>query len=452
MKFLRSASGRGPGMRRIHERWGILTTVHSSKQSAALKPPSTHSAGSNATLNPLRILIAGGGIGGLTAALCLARRGHHIDLFEQAAEFSAVGAGIQLSPNCTRVLHDLGLEQALRRSAFIPQATQFRNWRSGEVIAETALGDSVVARFGMPYYHMHRGDLMQVLVSAATKASNVLLHQSSPVTEISQDDHQVKISAGGVSREGDLLVGADGIHSKVRAELWGRTEPDFTGNVAWRALVPVERLPAGVVLPMTTAWWGPHKHFVHYYVRGGALVNCVCVVEKQGWEVESWTERGDFAELKSDFAGWHPEVQKLIDHVERDSLFKWALYDRAPMPKWGQGRVTLLGDACHPTLPFMAQGAAMAIEDAAVLAGCLEAPAEVEESLLRYEDLRRARTAGIQNGSRRNARLFHLSGVKAWLRNRGVRVAGARRMDGIYSYNALEVANKASAGSAAECN
>jgi salicylate hydroxylase len=161
-------------------------------------------------------------------------------------------------------------------------------------------------------------------------------------------------------------------------------------------------------------------------------------VEKAGWDVESWTEPGDYAELKSDFAGWHSDIHQLIDNADRDSLFKWALYDRPPMRHWGQGRVTLLGDACHPTLPFMAQGAAMAIEDAAVIAGCLASNDDTAASLQHYEALRRGRTASIQNGSRRNATVFHLSGIKAWLRNRAARSAGNHTMDKLYRYNALE--------------
>jgi salicylate hydroxylase len=176
-------------------------------------------------------------------------------------------------------------------------------------------------------------------------------------------------------------------------------------------------------------------------VRGGSLVNCVCVVEKNGWEVESWTTPGDYDELKADFAGWHRDIHQLIDNADKDSLYKWALFDRPPMSQWGRDRVTLLGDACHPTLPFMAQGAAMAIEDSAVLAGCLEQGDPVAASLQRYEDLRRSRTAGVQNGSRRNAKMFHLSGIKAWLRNRAVRAGGNRAMEALYSYNPLEVTN-----------
>lgn len=389
------------------------------------------------------VLIAGGGIGGLTAALCLAKQGFKVGLFERASDFVEAGAGIQLSPNCARVLHYLGLEQALRRQAFLPQATQFRHWSSGSVIGETSLGDAAVEQYGAPYYHMHRGDLLRVLVDAATAEPNITLQLGAKVTGVESSSVGVQLSVNGQSVAGDVLVGADGIHSQIRRSLWGDEQPNFTGNVAWRALVPVERLPKNLIRPMSTAWWGPGKHFVHYYVRGGSLVNCVCVVEKEGWEVESWTAPGDPAELQNDFSGWHGDITQLLAHADQGSLYKWALFDREPMLQWGQGRVTLLGDACHPTLPFMAQGAAMAIEDAAVLAGCLSqgySGDTIESKLQAYEALRRPRTAGIQTGSRRNAKVFHLSGVKAWLRNRAVRAAGSRAMDKLYSYNVLEVA------------
>ncbi len=393
-----------------------------------------------------RILIAGGGIGGLTAALCLAEAGFEVALFEQAAEFGEIGAGIQLSPNCSRVLHHLGLEAALKACAFLPEGTEFRAWKSGKVIGSSVLGQAVREHYGFPYYHIHRGDLVRVLVAAAERSSAIELNTASEVTGF-EPDGRVRVAVGGASgtasgavHEGDALIGADGIHSAVRAQLFGDDAPRFTGNVAWRALVPSERLPVGLVRPMATAWWGPRKHFVHYYLRSGTLVNCVCVVEKTGWEVESWTERGDFDELKSDFAGWHEDIQALIDNMDRNSLYKWALHDRAPMPRWGGGAVTLLGDACHPTLPFMAQGAAIAIEDAAVLARSLAADDSVPAGLQRYEDLRRQRTAGIQNGSRRNAKLFHFTGVKAWLRDRAAKRAAGRTTDGLFRYDALNAA------------
>jgi len=388
----------------------------------------------------LKVLIVGGGVGGLTAALCLARLGSKVSIFEQSPVLGEVGAGLQLSPNSTRVLHDLGLERALLRSAFLPKGTQFKQWDNGKVIGESMLGASAVARYGYPYYHMHRQDFLNVLVHAVEENSNISLHTGLQVLGFTQNDQGANLITADATYQGDLLIGADGIHSVIRAGLWGEAKPRFTGNIAWRALVPAKRLPADLILPMSTAWWGPEKHFVHYYVRSGELVNCVCVVEKKGWEVESWSERGDYTEFKSDFTGWHSDIQQLIDHADRGSLFKWALYDREPMAKWGKGRVTLLGDACHPTLPFMAQGAAMAIEDAAVLAGCLSGGSEISVALARYEDLRRDRTASIQRGSRRNATVFHLSGVKAWLRNQVLKTAQNRTMDGLFNYNALGVA------------
>ena len=387
-----------------------------------------------------RVLIAGGGIGGLTAALCLAEAGFEVALFEQSAEFAEIGAGIQLSPNCMRVLYHLGLEPALASHAFLPERMEFRTWKSGKVIGSSVLGQAMRDRYGFPYCNIHRGDLLRVLVEAAVeRAPAIELNTGSAVTGFEQED-RVCVAVGGATYEGDALIGADGIHSVVRAQIFGVDAPRFTGNVAWRALVPTERLPRGLVRPTATAWWGPHRHFVHYYLRSGALVNCVCVVEKAGWEVESWTEPGEIEELKSDFAGWHEDVQTLIDNMDRNSLYKWALHDRAPMARWGEGAVTLLGDACHPTLPFMAQGAAMAIEDAAVLAGCLAATDCVPAGLRRYEDLRRQRTAAVQNGSRRNAKLFHLTGVKAWLRNWATTRVAGRTTHRLFRYDALQAA------------
>lgn len=387
----------------------------------------------------MKVLIAGGGIGGLSAALCLARCGHEVDVFEQAREFAEVGAGIQLSPNCTRVLHHLGLDAALQIRAFRPEATEFRHHRSGRVIATHPLGEEVITRYGFPYYHIHRGDLLNLLVEAAQREQRVALHRAARVSGFAEAGDGVEVEAAGSVWHGDVLIGADGIHSLVRAALWGESPARFTGHVAWRALVPARRLPEDRLRPVGTVWWGPGRHLVHYFVRGGELVNCVCVVEKSGWEVESWTEPGEHAELAADFAGWHDDVLMLIDNADRHSLFKWALHDRLPMPAWGRGRVTLLGDACHPTLPFMAQGAAMAIEDAAVLAHCLAGVnrAAVEPALARYEGLRRERTAYVQGGSRRNARVFHLSGVAARLRDLSAAAAGGHAMDRLFRYDAL---------------
>jgi salicylate hydroxylase len=388
---------------------------------------------------PRTAVIAGGGIGGLSAALSLSKAGIEVEVYEQAADFGEVGAGIQLSPNCTRVLFHVGLEDALRRIAFTPEGVEMRDWRSGRVLSTSPLGETALKAYGYPYFHVHRADLLNVLVAAAENDQKISLHTNAPAEDVGQDVAGAWLDNGRQRHRADLVVGADGIKSVVRAALFGADGPVFTGNIAWRALVPVERLPPDLVRPMATAWWGPGKHFVHYFVRGGELVNCVCVVEKQGWDIESWTERGEFDELKEDFSGWHEDLQLLIDHVDRESLFKWALYDRPPMSKWSDGRITLLGDACHPTLPFMAQGAAMAIEDGAVLAHCVsDVEGDVCAQLQQYEDLRRKRTASVQLGSRRNARIFHMSGIKAWARNRALKHAAGARMNSLYRYNALE--------------
>ena len=385
------------------------------------------------------ILIAGGGIGGLTAALALARRGFDVQLFEKAEAFGEVGAGIQLSANATRVLFALGLGDALESIAFLPQTVQMRHWRSGRVLSKNTLGATATARFGFPYFHVHRADLLKLLVEAVQREPRVRLQTASSVLQFEDTGKTVHALVDTRWHEGAALIGADGIHSTVRNALFGAQAPRFTGNVAWRALVPAERLPAGLVQPAATVWWGPGKHFVHYYVRAGALVNCVCVVEQTGWERESWTEPGDHGELQAAFGGWHPALAQVIQAMDPTTCFRWALHDRPPMAEWSRGRVTLLGDACHPTLPFMAQGACMAIEDAAVLARSLEAAADPGTALMRYAKLRQPRTARIQGGSRRNATVFHLSGVKAWLRNRAAARLPASALDWVYGYDALGV-------------
>jgi salicylate hydroxylase len=383
------------------------------------------------------VLVAGGGIGGLTAALCLAKRDLAVTILEQAGTIGEVGAGIQLSPNATRVLFDLGLEPALAAVAFRPEATEMRHWRTGRCIATTPLGEVATRQFGYPYFHVHRGDLIAALESAVRSNPRIRLSTSTRVERIRDAGDRVVVESAAGSASADLLIGADGIRSVVRTQLFGPEQPVFTGNIAWRLLIPAEVLPQGMVRPVATAWWGPGAHVVHYFVRRGELVNCVFVREQRGWEVESWTEPGDPEELQAAFSGWHEQIRTLARHARRETLFKWALFDRTPMPAWGRGRITLLGDACHATLPFMAQGAAMAIEDAAVLSACLDADTDVARALHRYEGLRKARTAGIQLGSRRNAEVFHMRGLKAWLRDRAAGRAAANRLQAVYGYDAL---------------
>ena len=380
------------------------------------------------------VRINGTSIGGLTASLCLARKGFDVQVFEQAANIEEVGAGLQLSPNCSRVLHFLGLEPALREKAFLPEAAEIRDWKSGHLISSSPLGLAAVRKYGFPYYHMHRADLLGILLEAANNHTNIEIQTDSLIERIEESADYVLLESHGNEVKGDILIGADGIHSVTRKFLFGGQAPRFTGNVAWRGVVNAGKIPAGMVRPVAGLWWGPGKHFVHYYVRSGELINCVCVVEKQGWELESWSERGDLDELKQDFMGWDDSIGSLIDAMDPNECFKWALFDRQPMTSWGRGRVTLLGDACHPTLPFLAQGAAMAIEDAALLAVCLESEGIVA-GLIRYASLRMQRTSRIQLSSRRNSKIFHMKGMKAWARNLAAKKASDNVLDWVYRYD-----------------
>lgn len=383
------------------------------------------------------VLIAGGGIGGLTAALALAREGCRIHVFEQADGFDEVGAGIQLSPNCVRVLDHLGLSRQLSAVASEPDAVNIRQWQHGNLISQSPLGETARAQFGYPYYHIHRADLLKILTDQAAASENISLHTNARVEGYKEQDQGVSVHFASGEMSGDLLIGADGIRSTVRARLFGEQAPQYTGNVAWRALIPVERLPTGMLAPVTTLWWGPGKHFVHYQVRGGKLVNCVCVIEKEEQELESWHRHGDIEELRQAFSDWHPIINTLVDNIDPGTCFKWGLFDRPPMRSWSKGNVTLLGDACHPTLPFMAQGAAMAIEDAAVLAACLRKFGNNIYALSQYERLRKPRTDYVQGASRRNARIFHMGAPLHWARDLAASRAQRRIMKRLYSYDPL---------------
>lgn len=393
---------------------------------------------------PLNAIVVGAGVGGLTAALALARAGLIVTVVEQSPALGEVGAGLQVSPNATRVLFHLGLEANLSALAFRPEAVEARGWRRGQEISLAPLGETARERYGFPYLHMHRADLVSVLGQACLAEPRIRMRLGEVVSACEGDGTPALVLASGEHLEADILVGADGLRSVVREALFGPAAPRFTGNVAWRGLIPAERLADTGIRPVAALWMGPGAHFVHYFVRGGTLVNFVGVVEADDWREESWSSRGEAADLRRNFAGWHPTVRRIVEAAPEDACFRWALFDRDPLPRWSRGATTLLGDACHPTLPFMAQGACMAIEDAAVLAACLSGRAarDVPAALKRYEALRRPRTAGIQAGSRRNATIYHLRPPLSWARNRGMKAGlgmGAA-MDGLYRYDALSAA------------
>lgn len=348
------------------------------------------------------VVVIGGGIGGLTTALALLKRGIDVEVYEQAARLGEVGAGIQISPNGTRVLFALGLEEALRGIQVLPLRKEIRHWRTGKTWNWYNLGATSAHRYGSPHVLLHRGDLHGILVDALRRLKPDAIHLSKCCIGVTQvDDHVDVRFESGETVSAAFVIGADGIHSKVREQLFGPSRPEFTGCVAWRAVVPMPRLPADVATMVSTNWLGPRGHVLYYPIRGGELLNFLAVVERDDWQVESWTVQGTTSELANDFPGWHPDVQAIIRNI--DTPFKWALMVRGPMPQWSKGRITLLGDACHPTLPFLGQGGVMAIEDSYVVAACLKKHfADPAVATARYEDIRRERTAAVVRKSHEN--------------------------------------------------
>lgn len=352
------------------------------------------------------VLIAGAGIGGLTAALALLQRGYTVDLYEQAGELKEVGAGVQVSANGTRVLYQLGVGEELRRLACEPQEKEIRLWNTGQAWKLFDVGPISVERWGYPYFTIYRPDLLAALVNGVRRAAPDAIHLGRKCVGFDERGGRVTLRfEDGGTAEGDALIGADGVHSKIRAQLWGADAPEFTGLMAWRGIVPMEKLPAHLARIVGTNWLGPGGHVVHYPLHGGTVMNFVGVVERDDWQVESWSVRGTTDECMQDFANWHDDVHALIQGI--GTPYKWALMGRKPMAQWSQGHVTLMGDACHPTLPFMAQGAVMAIEDGVILARALDQYVDIPAALKHYEDARRERTAKVVEGSAANARRFH---------------------------------------------
>ena len=389
----------------------------------------------------MNVIIVGAGIGGLVSALCLDAKGHKVKIYEQAEILSELGAGIQLSPNATKVLNYLGLFKDLEPYIFEPNSFQFLNFSTGKVISERKLGEAIKKDFNSPNYDIHRADLQRVLLNKI-KVKNIDIHSNMKVTNVGNNKNSAFIEVDGKEIQADLVIGADGIHSKVSDSLFGKKEIIYTGNVAWRMLIPVEELPENLILPDTTVWLGPNKHFVTYHVNGGKNLNCVCLVEQDGWFNESWSEKGEIEELKKAYKGWNRTIETLLQHAAPNTLYKWALHDRLPMKQWSKGRIIVLGDAAHPMLPFLAQGAAMAIEDGAVLANCIDNFDEVEEALKYFEKIRKPRTSYVQSAARRNAKVLHLSGLAAILRNLVMGYIGNKIFKKLYSYDALSIMNK----------
>ena len=376
----------------------------------------------------------------MTAAACLLNAGISVAVFEQAKELEEVGAGIQLSANAMRVLGHLNLIDEVSRRGVKPEAYQFKMFDTAEILQEIPLGEGYAKRHGVPYLSMHRADLLSGLTKAVERHDAAAINLNATALDFVEDNYGVTLSlANGDTVRGDILIGADGIKSVVRSKILGETSVHYTGDQSWRILVPAERLNPEQRPNTVNICVGPGKHGVVYPIRNDGLVNMVGCVEYETWDEESWTARRPWAEMKSDFVGWHDNIQAIIDQVDRDQCYRWAMNNRPPVDRWSTRRATLLGDAAHPTLPYMAQGGVMAIEDGAVLARALQQEKEVSEALDLYQRNRLGRTTRIVNESSENRKMFHLPSEAALRNAFAQRDMNAERTAWLFSYDPTTV-------------
>jgi salicylate hydroxylase len=373
-------------------------------------------------MSNLKVIVVGAGLGGLTAAAALNKRGIDVMLLEQASQLGEIGAGVQLAPNAMKVLRALGLEKRAAEAGFEPDAHVVRNWNDSEVLAFTPYKGVLSNVFGAAYYGFHRADLHEILRSAVPSAA---IRLGAKCTALREEGDQVVVTlADGTELKADAVVGADGIHSAVRGSLFGAEAPRFTGNACWRGMTPASALAPGLIEPNMTVWFGPGASVVYYYIRGGSVVNWVAAFESDHWAEESWNAQGSRDEMLARFADWHPTIVSLL--ANSDQYLKWGLFDRDPLPQWSKGRATLMGDACHPMLPYLAQGACMAIEDGYAVANALDKGRDdVVLALKGYEQQRRDRTARVQLLARARSVENHLRD-EASMRARDERFAKIR--------------------------
>lgn len=385
------------------------------------------------SLGNRKITVLGAGIAGLAVATALARQGADVVVLERADAIREVGAGLQISPNGVAVLRALGLVEALAARSGRARAVVLRDFRHGNRVLKLDL-----ERQAKDYFFVHRADLVDILARAA-RAAGVQIRLLHEVTRLDFDGARpALITAQGARASSDIVIGADGLHSVVRAALNGAVAPGFTGQVAWRAVIPARgRVPAEAHIHM-----GPHRHLVHYPLRGGELINIVAVEEREAWVEEGWNRPGDPDRMRAVFADFGGEVPRLLEQVHSVNL--WGLFRHPVAERWYRGSAAILGDAAHPTLPFMAQGANMALEDAWVLAAALTRHPEPEAAFASYQAERRPRTQRIVEMASRNARNYHLSfpplrvAAQTALRIGGMMAPGAalRRFDWLYDYDA----------------
>ena len=354
------------------------------------------------------VVIAGAGLGGLTAAIALAQRGLRVDIYEQTAELGEIGAGVHISPNGIHVMRALGLGDAVDAVAARPRSIATQHYATSEVNFENPFDDNFTERYGAPFYSFHRADLHNLLTEAATRSDAITIHLDHQLTGVEENEGDVTARfANGNEVNAKLLVGADGVHSVVRKHLHGDVETRFTGHVAYRGMVAAEDIDAERIAGRFNIWVGPGKHVVAYPVRRGELINYVALVEEEGWSDESWTIKTEASNLHAAFENWNETVRTLVQMTREGQCYKWALLGRDPLPFWSTENITLLGDSAHPMVPYLAQGLVMAIEDAWVLAACLSGTENQSEALKGYEQARHERTSAIQRAAWEQGQMNH---------------------------------------------
>ncbi len=371
-----------------------------------------------------KVAIVGAGIGGLTAAIAMHRRGIEVEVYEQSAQIGEIGAGVSLSPNAIKAFRALGLDRQIAAIGFESDNQVVRAWNSGDVLSKVFRKGVYQKEFGAPYLSVHRADLVEVL---RQQLPDHAIHLNARCTDVETAGNVARARfADGAEIDADLIVGADGIRSAVRQSLFGQDKPRFTGSVCWRGLVPLDAFPPGLISTDLTLYMGPRSHVIHFMVRRGTLINFVAHVETDAWTQESWTQECDRSEVMETFAGWHEPLLRLLGSSER--YYKWALYDRDPLDRWSKGRVTLLGDAAHAMLPHIGQGACMAIEDGYALADFVsQHPEDLAEALRQYERLRLPRTRRAVLEARARGKEMHLTSRWAQIK-RNVRMALQHRL------------------------
>jgi len=355
-----------------------------------------------------RIAVVGAGIAGLVAARALQRVGYRPRIYERSNLLGEAGAGLTLAPNAMHALGSIGLGPALAPHLTFPDRSGVRHWQTGELMISLARGGEMLEKFGAPYCHIHRADLHAVLAREVLAADPDALVPGADCRAVLGDATGVELEfVDGRRVRADVVIGADGVRSAVRASLFGADQPRFTGYIAFRGLVPMARLAGAMLEPPSCLATGPDRSFARYLIRDGQLVNFVGLAQRDGWSEEGWSIRASVDEMLREYEGWHENVRTIIRNTPDDGLFKWALLDRDPLPEWSRGRVTLMGDAAHPMLPFLGQGAGMGIEDGVVLARAFADSGSIDEGLRRYVAARRARTTWVMLKSREAGQAYH---------------------------------------------